>query len=210
MDLQIILLRFGIVFILSMLFGIERQKAHKPIGFGTIIFVSLGSCALTISALTVFPESPVGLLAAIVSGIGFLGAGALIKTTDKIFGFTSAASIWLFAIIGLIVGIGSYDIAVIVYVLMWIVVLFDRYLEAHGIGSYQRKIMVTTTKIVNEKQIRNIILSRIKQCKLMSAEIDKTKQNMTISYLIEGTKESINSIPQELWQKDWFSSCKLE
>lgn len=210
MDFGVIVFRFMFVFAMSMLFGIERQKAHKPIGFATIIFVSLGSCALSIAALIEFPDNPVGLLAAVVSGIGFLGAGALIKTTDKIFGFTSAASIWLFAIIGLIVGMGLYQIALFVYVLLWLVVLFDMYLEAHGIGSYQRKLTITTSKVVNEKQIRNLILAKTSQCKLIAAELNKSGNNLVVSYLIEGKKDAINSLPQELWAKEWFGSCKVE
>lgn len=151
MDLTTIILRFFIVFILSSIFGIERQRSHKPIGFATFIFVSIGSCGLAITSTILNLENPTPLLAAIITGIGFLGAGALIKTTDKIFGFNTAASIWIFAIFGLTIGIGQYLIGSILYGLIWIIVLGDRYLEKKGIGSYQKKITIVTKKIIQEK-----------------------------------------------------------
>ena|SRR5659263_171028 len=100
MELLIILLRLTLTFALSLIFGYERQRSHKPIGFGTFIFVSVGSCGLAITA-TILSENPLPLLGSVVTGIGFLGAGALIKTNEKTFGFTTAASVWLFAIFGI-------------------------------------------------------------------------------------------------------------
>ena len=90
-ELPTIIFRFVLAFVLALLFGFNRQKAHKPTGFVTYIFVAIGSCALSMAAILI-SENPLPLLAAIVTGIGFLGAGALIKTSDKVFGFTSAAS----------------------------------------------------------------------------------------------------------------------
>src|SRR3989338_4516536 len=115
MDLLTILLRLGLTFILTMIFGLERQRAHKPVGFGTFTFIALGSCALAITAVDLVPENPVGLMAAVVTGIGFLGAGALIRSGDKIFGFTTSSSMWLFAIIGILLGVGEYLLGTLVY-----------------------------------------------------------------------------------------------
>src|SRR3989338_8472325 len=108
MILSDIILRFFVVAILSSLYGLQRQRRHKPVGFGTIVFVSVGACALAILAVELGIENSIGLLGAIVTGIGFLGAGAIIKNNDRIFGFTTAASIWLFSIFGLIVGLGQF------------------------------------------------------------------------------------------------------
>src|SRR3989338_5532799 len=93
--------RFCIVFLLALMFGLERQRAHKPVSFGTFIFVSMGACALALTATSIDIEDRIIILGSIVTGIGFLGAGALIKTSDRIFGFTTAASIWIMAIFGI-------------------------------------------------------------------------------------------------------------
>lgn len=208
MDVGSILLRFVIVFVLAFVFGLERQKAHKPIGFGTYIFVAIGSCALSIVAHIISPENPLPLLGAIVTGIGFLGAGALIKTSDKIFGFSSAATIWLFAILGLIIGLGEYLVGGVVYIMIWVVILFDRHLQDRGIGSYQKRLVITSKASVGEKEVKKEILLTGLNYKLMSIELDKDK--LTFTYLVEGKKENINRLPDHVFNKPWFISCKIE
>ena len=93
METLTIVIRLLAVFILSLIFGIERQRSHKPVGFGTFIFVAIGSCALAIAATIIDIDDRIIILGSIVTGIGFLGAGALIRNNDKIFGFTTAASL---------------------------------------------------------------------------------------------------------------------
>ncbi|MFH0870530.1 MAG: MgtC/SapB family protein [archaeon] len=205
-----ILLKFCITLILALIYGLARQKAHKPIGFGTFVFVSTGACALSISAIMIQKDNPLPLLGAIITGIGFLGAGALIKTSDKIFGFTSAASIWVFAIFGLLIGVGEYLPGMLVYVMVWLVMVFDKYLENRGIGSYQRKMVINTNKIVPEKDIDSLIAIGSVKFKKTTIELNKKDNTMTMTYLIEGKKEDINSIPQRLYEKPWFSSFKVD
>jgi len=147
MEFSVIILRFILTFLLASLFGLERQRSHKPTGFGTFIFVALGACGLSIVAVIAEPQNPVPLLSAIVTGIGFLGAGALIKTSDKVFGFTTAVSIWIFAIFGLVIGIGQYLVGLLMYAFVWVVILFDKYFEKRGIGSYQKRLVLHTIKL---------------------------------------------------------------
>ena len=144
MEIIIILLRFALIFALALIFGLERQRSHQPVGFGTFVFVSVGACGLTMAALILNPEDPLPVIGAIITGIGFLGAGALIKTTDKIFGFTSAAGIWLFAILGVVTGLGEYLLALSMYILIWATLFIDKFLQKQGIGSYQKKLSVVT------------------------------------------------------------------
>lgn len=206
----IVFLKVIITFVFAFLFGIERQKSHKPIGFGAFISVALGSCALGITATYLVPENPLPLLSAIVTGIGFLGAGALIKNNDKLFGVNTAASIWLFAVIGLLIGVGEFFVGTLIYLFVWIVIITDRYLEEKGIGSYRRKIVITTNKIINEKDIKNDLLLVTEKFKLISVALDKTANKMILTYYIEGTKDSMNKLPKILYEKEWFGSCQIE
>ncbi len=207
---EVTLLRFLTTFVLAFIFGIARQKSHKPVGFGTFVFVAIGSCALSITAINIASDTPLSLLGAIVTGIGFLGAGALIKTSDKIFGFTSAAAIWLFAIFGLVIGVGEYLLGASIYTLTWVVVLYDLNLERRGIGSYQKRITVITNKMIGEKEIGEILHKYSKRHKLIILDVNKKEGKLNLKYLVEGTKEDINEIPKKLFQKDWFESCKIE
>lgn len=208
MELAVVGLRFGVTFILSLLFGLERQYSHKPIGFGTYTFVAIGSTSMAIIAVSLGFEHSIPLLSAIVTGIGFLGAGAMIKTNEKIFGLTSAASIWAFAIFGLVIGIGEYIIGITLYGLIWTVVISDRLLERYGIGSYQKKVTIQTQKIVNIKEVANA--AGIKKFKLIDIDIDKIHHKMILHLYVEGQKEDINKIPDRLISQDWFEDVKIE
>ncbi len=211
MERSVILLRLIITFVLSLIFGIERQRSHKPIGFGAFIFVSVGACGLAITATIIDLENPLPLLGAIVTGIGFLGAGALIKTNDKTFGFTTAASIWVFAIFGIATGVGEYFIGISIYTLTWIVIFFDKLYEKKGMGYYQKKLIINTNRIIDEIEIKNQLLSvGSKRSKFISIDVDKKNSKISITYLIEGTAEEIYRIPETLFEKDWFDSCKIE
>jgi putative Mg2+ transporter-C (MgtC) family protein len=205
--ITIIVPRMLFTFILSLIFGLERQRAHKPVGFGTYTFVAIGSCALAITAVILYPENPLSLLGAIVTGIGFLGAGALIKTTDKIFGFTSAAGIWLFAIFGLVIGVGEYFTGTVIYCMVWVVIKIDGHLKKGGIGLYQRKLTITTNRIIDEKEIEKELGSNFKK---MFVRVDKKNNMLRASYLVEGTKEQAREIPERLSRDEWMESFEIE
>lgn len=203
-----IIIKFSLTFIFSLLFGLERQKSHKPIGFGTYIFVSTGACGLAITAILINTENPLPLLGAVITGIGFLGAGALIKTTDKIFGFTSATCIWIFSILGLIIGVGEYLIAVILYILVWLVIVIDKFLEIKGIGSYQKKIIIKANKNINNNDIWSAL--NIKKYKIVNMDYNKKNNIFSFIILVEGQKNMLNRIPRNLIQKEWIESFVIE
>ena len=192
-----------------MIFGYERQRSHKPIGFGTFIFVSVGSCGLAITA-TLLNENPLPLLGSVVTGIGFLGAGALIKTNEKTFGFTTAASVWLFAIFGIIIGVGQYTIGITVYLITWVIIYFDKVFEKKGMGYYQKKLIINTNKIVDKSDIKEIFLQGNERHKFVGIDVDKRNNKIAITYLIEGTSEDIYKISKKLYEMEWFDSCKFE
>ncbi|HLD87606.1 MAG TPA: MgtC/SapB family protein [Candidatus Nanoarchaeia archaeon] len=210
MEFLVTLFRLGLVFVLTVIFGLDRQRSHKPVGFGTFTFVAVGSCGLGIAAMDLVPANPLGLLAAVVTGIGFLGAGALIKSGDKIFGFTTSASMWVLAIFGLLIGVGQYLEGIAIYIMVWAVVLFDKYLETHGIGSHQKKLTIHTSKIVPQKEIETILILSTKKHKLIVTEVDKKNSRLSFTYLIEGKRDDINNGLKKFYDKDWFESFKVE
>jgi putative Mg2+ transporter-C (MgtC) family protein len=205
---NIILVKFVLVLLFSLLFGLERQRSHKPIGFGTFIFVAVGSCALAITSLELGGDNPLALIGAIVTGIGFLGAGALIRTSDKIFGFTTAASIWVFAIFGLSIGLGEYFVGFILYAFVWVVIGVDKMLEFKSIGSYQKKLTIAMTKNMHIAEIAKML--HITHYKIINIDIDKNLKKSKIVVLIEGRINDINAIPSVLESKPWVESFAVE
>ncbi|MEH6993314.1 MgtC/SapB family protein [Neobacillus drentensis] len=115
-----ILLKLGVSAIFGLIIGLERELKRKPVGLKTSLVISVVSCLLTIVSIEsayMFPASddvkitmdPLRLAAQIVSGIGFLGAGVILRRgNDSISGLTTAAMIWGAAGIGIAVGAGFF------------------------------------------------------------------------------------------------------
>jgi putative Mg2+ transporter-C (MgtC) family protein len=115
-----ILLKLGVSAIFGLIIGLERELKRKPVGLKTSLVISVVSCLLTIVSIEsayMFPSSddvritmdPLRLAAQIVSGIGFLGAGVILRRgNDSISGLTTAAMIWGAAGIGIAVGAGFF------------------------------------------------------------------------------------------------------
>ena len=181
---------------------------HKPIGFGTYIFVATGACGLSLVSILIPTENPLPLLGAIVTGIGFLGAGALIKTADRVVGFTSAASIWIFAIFGLIAGLGHYLLSLVIYGVVWAVMAIEKYLEIKSIGAYQKKLTLTTTSLVSTADLEKVFAGR--EHRLLSIEVNKKEDRMIVVFYVEGTKQELNTLSRDLLHQPWFGSCKVE
>jgi putative Mg2+ transporter-C (MgtC) family protein len=113
-------------FIFSAIVGLEREVSLKPAGLRTHILVGLGSTLLTILSLDAFPSSDTSRVAAsIIVGIGFLGAGTIIKTKEKVLGLTTAASLWIVASIGVATGAEYYLLAAVTTILAFFVLKLD-------------------------------------------------------------------------------------
>ena len=113
-----IILRILVSIVLGGVIGVERGMKNRPAGLRTYMLVCMGSCVvMLINQYTtqVFGTGdPVRLGAQVISGIGFLGAGTIVVTShNQIKGLTTAAGLWASACIGLAIGIGLYEVAII-------------------------------------------------------------------------------------------------
>lgn len=94
------------------LIGMEREFSHRPAGLRTHILVALGAALITQISMTAFSGGdPARLAAQVVSGIGFLGAGTILRHGNEVRGLTTAASLWVSGGIGIAVGAGEYVLA---------------------------------------------------------------------------------------------------
>ena len=132
-----IIVRLLLSTVLSGLIGLERQLHRKTAGFRTHILVSMGSCLIMLTSLYVFDIyknmaalGPARIAAGVITGIGFLGAGAIIREREGIKGLTTAASLWIVSGIGLAVGCGFNNAAIYATVLALIVLFFFRFIES--------------------------------------------------------------------------------
>jgi putative Mg2+ transporter-C (MgtC) family protein len=106
-------LRLALAAVLGGAIGLEREYHHKPAGLRTNMLIALGSALFSILSveLGAGAGSPDRIAAQVVTGIGFLGAGAILRSGENIHGLTTAATIWVNAAIGMAAGLGSYVVA---------------------------------------------------------------------------------------------------
>lgn len=127
LDLELVV-RLILGFVLSGIVGLEREVSLKPAGLRTHILVGLGSTLLTILSINAFPGAdPSRVAASIIVGIGFLGAGTILKTEQKVIGLTTAATLWIVASIGVAAGAGFYLLATIATILAFMVLKLDMF-----------------------------------------------------------------------------------
>ena len=107
-------LKLALCLVLGTVIGVERELRNKPAGISTHCFVMAGACLFTFISTVADPNSPARIAAQVVSGVGFLGDGMILKSEQNtIKNLTTAAAIWFAAAIGMAIGIGWYVIAVI-------------------------------------------------------------------------------------------------
>jgi putative Mg2+ transporter-C (MgtC) family protein len=131
--LERVVMRLVIATILGGLVGFERQVEHKAAGMRTHMLVALGAALFTLIPLEAKMSSAdiSRVLQGIAAGIGFLGAGTILKLSDQheIKGLTTAATVWLTAAAGAAVGAGWIWPAVVAVVLVWFILYFLGRLE---------------------------------------------------------------------------------
>lgn len=109
--IETIFIRIALAFALGAIIGAEREYLSKSAGLRTLILISTGSCLFTLISIAINPLSSDRIASNIVTGIGFLGAGVIFQTGNKVNGLTTAATIWSVAAVGMGVGAGYYGAA---------------------------------------------------------------------------------------------------
>jgi putative Mg2+ transporter-C (MgtC) family protein len=126
LTLTSIFVRLLLTVVLGGIIGMERGMKNRPAGLRTYMLVTLGACVVMVTNQYIYQVfdtgDPVRLGAQVVSGIGFLGAGTIIVTgRNKIRGLTTAAGLWATATVGLAIGIGFYEVALLAGLLVFLV-----------------------------------------------------------------------------------------
>ncbi|MCF6411888.1 MgtC/SapB family protein [Pseudalkalibacillus salsuginis] len=178
-DTLTVTIRLVLAAVLCGMVGIEREFKRHPAGFRTHLLVGVGACLMMILSIFGFEDflnthqrvqgfDPSRLAAYVVSGIGFLGAGTILVHGVTVKGLTTAASIWVVAGIGLVVGIGMYYEAIFTTCIVILSLLFlnkfeDLYLRKqryHHVTVIVENKEVSLSKIVNElESLKTPILS---------------------------------------------------
>ena len=123
-----IAMRLLCAMLVGLVIGTEREYTHRPAGMRTHILVALGACAVMVTGQLIFAEyhpygaspDPARLAAQVITGVGFLGAGTILREGINVKGLTTAASLWSVACLGIAAGGGYYAVALIGMVFIFI------------------------------------------------------------------------------------------
>jgi uncharacterized membrane protein YhiD involved in acid resistance len=117
LDPQIVLLRIALAFVFGAVAGVEREWRHKNAGIKTNALVAIGAAAFALMSNTfgATNHNPAQLAAAVVSGIGFIGAGVIIHRGANVQGVTTAATLWANASMGVALGLGYYVVGAVIF-----------------------------------------------------------------------------------------------
>src|SRR3989344_3437083 len=132
----IIIIKVAVAALLGAVVGFERELARKVAGIRTHALVCLASALFTSISVDAFKEyigsvgyDPSRIISNIIVGIGFIGAGAILRHGSKVEGTTTAASLWAIAAVGVTVGVGLFKEAIIITVLIYTVLYIVWFIE---------------------------------------------------------------------------------
>src|SRR5919106_3571853 len=118
------IIRLLAAMLLGAVVGVQREHTGKPAGLRTHILVAMGGALFVLAPLQfgMNPDALSRVIQGLVAGIGFLGAGAILKLSEErqIAGLTTAAGIWMTAAVGVAVGLGAFGVALVSIILTWI------------------------------------------------------------------------------------------
>lgn len=163
MSLIEITLKLLLAVALGGLVGLERESSHKPAGFRTNILICVGSTMMMILSGLVLGTGGTAsidltrIAAGVITGIGFMGAGTIIRARGSIVGLTTAATLWAMAGLGLVIGAGYYLAAVIFTAIIISTLVVFRYLEEHFLKKipyyYHLRVKYTKDILVNIRKL---------------------------------------------------------
>jgi len=212
-----IALRLFLACVFGGIVGFEREKNDSPAGFRTHILVSLGSALIMILSMYGFNDfasvnkDPARLAAQVVSGIGFLGAGTILRDRTSVKGLTTAASLWVVAAIGLAAGAGFYFSSFFVTLLVFITL--ERSVETYFFRNSQTLKVVAINGTCKVKEINRLleahsIVPQNISMTLLNEEYNRT----TIQYKVRTPFRKINmeQIIEDINEIDGIYSAEQE
>lgn len=192
-DLTIII-RVVSALLLGFAVGLEREMTNKYAGLRTNILVCLGACVFTIISIYGFPAITVTaaefgtrdtarVAAQVVTGIGFIGGGTVLRHGATVFGLTTAATLFMSAAIGMACGAGMYDLAIIATIVSIITLVSVRIFEKNVLISSTKntKRLKVTLNCLNKESanIYDHIVDKYPSLKEISKKLSKSDENIT-------------------------------
>ena len=203
--------------------GLERDVHGRNAGLRTHLLVSMGSALFMIMSelisnkarlatvgLTPVNADPARIAAQVVTGIGFIGAGAILKSGLSVRGLTTAATLWIVASIGMAAGTGAFVIAGVTTFFTVISLVFLNYFELLYKKDSYRRVVIETKNFIAVKDIKQYVKHKSVEVKSFQIERDYENSKSTITLMIRVFKRgSSDEIATEIMQRLEDSSIDL-
>ncbi|MEN8155089.1 MAG: MgtC/SapB family protein [Acidobacteriota bacterium] len=209
-----ILLKILLSSLLGGMIGLEQELSGKRAGLRTNILIAIGSTLLAILSIEITKAGKIGdpgrIIAQIVTGIGFIGAGVIIQSGSAIHGLTTAATIWTVAAIGIAVGNGFYILAFSVTIFVILILILFKFLSDHIKNrSLQEFYSIKTKKkysIIND--VRKVIM----ECGINDPEwsIGKVRGGYMIELSLTASESKKNSFIEKVMEMEGIIEVKNE
>ena len=203
------LIRILIALVCGGIIGYEREHKNRPAGLRTHMMVSIGAALVMVVSQFLFEKyspgvtDPSRLGAQVISGIGFLGAGTIIRDRFNVTGLTTAATLWVVACIGLAIGSGYYLMGIITTGIIFISLILFRKLEGVlKIKPTRAKLKVTAVYSDDAAIELRTVLEK-SGFQLKSAKFSKSKNGETVDFTYELScpdAKSWDLLPQKLYE----------
>jgi len=210
-----IILRLLLAISLGGIIGLEREASHKPAGLRTHILICISAAMMMILSELLLAGNPaptgdlLRVAAAVIMGMGFIGAGTIIQSQGTVHGLTTASTLWTVSALGLVVGAGRYLIAVIFSALvLGTLVIFRRIEETHlkkGLYHYQVRIKDSPDILIN---LRKLIFHL--GLKLAELNLKKERNIFHVTVVFSSSEEKERLFNQSLYDLGEILEIKIE
>lgn len=193
-----IFLRLILAIVLGSIVGLERELSNKQAGLKTNLLVCFGSCIFTILSIYAFPLAadsvhpqafgdPARIAAQILTGIGFIGGGTVLRHGSSVFGLTTAATLWIEAAIGMACGTGMFELAILSSLTCVTALVGIRYIKANMFAQFSKHIkqikIILDCDSENANSIHNHIISNVEQIHKITKAKNENEQYRIIAFV---------------------------
>jgi putative Mg2+ transporter-C (MgtC) family protein len=212
-------LKLLVSFVLGAIIGAERQSRRQSAGIRTFSLICIGSTAAMLLSIWIpqsYPDflngDPGRIAAQILTGIGFLGAGAIIQSRGSILGLTTASTIWVVAIMGMAVGAGMYLPAIVLtFLSLFVLFALDRFEKRKSLtGQIKQLIVHFETDAPQINQIVQIVQNNAIFIYDVSVERNYKQQTSQLTVKIQTQpRETLDALFEEIRLQEFVSSINL-
>lgn len=219
----LVLIRIAASVLFGFGIGLERELTNKYAGLRTHILVCLGSCIFTILSIYAFPSAVLGshgdparISAQILTGIGFIGGGTVLRHGNSVYGLTTAATLWVAAAVGMACGTGMLDVALyatLVSVCVLVLIrVFEKKVLVSSIKNLRRLKLVVICGKGSAEKIHKFIMEKFEHLHEISKMSENSSFDLTkiIAIVDTNDKNPIQNLYKEFQSIEGIQSISIQ